>query len=137
VLAGLTVASGTIIMTVVAIFAARAIPPGHDARTPANEAAAMGHLDTIARAQVQHLGQDADEDGARDYATLEELVAEGLLDPTFTGGPRSNYLFSCEPGPGPGARPSAPRAGRSASRRTRWRSIGPAPDADPRTRSAE
>lgn len=83
-----------IVVAVIGIIAAIAIPNLLASRRAANEGAALSAMRTIHSAQVTYLNTA----GAGDYGTLAALGTEGLVDSKLGGGSRSGYTFDCPAG---------------------------------------
>ncbi len=64
-----------------------------------NEAAAIGSLKAITAAQTLFREGDMDDDGAPDYATLQELSDTRLVDMVLGAGQKQGYLFQVAPAP--------------------------------------
>jgi prepilin-type N-terminal cleavage/methylation domain-containing protein len=80
-----------IVVTVIGIIAAVAIPNYYPTRRAANEASALASARTISSAQKTF----ASTEGAGDFAAdLNRLVGVGLLDNSFLSGARSGYNFA-------------------------------------------
>jgi type II secretory pathway pseudopilin PulG len=84
-----------IVIAIIAIIAAIAIPNLLHARKSANETAALGSLKTIASSQTVFREGDKDQDGNLDYGMLSEMSNCGLLDSVLGAGSKSGYFFSC------------------------------------------
>lgn len=78
-----------IVVAIILIIATIAIPSLLRSRQAANESAAVANLRTINTAEVTYLSSSG---GA--YGDLPALVAAGLLDSTFTAGPKAGYNFN-------------------------------------------
>ena len=76
-----------IVLAIIAIVAAFAIPNLMKSRMSANETAAIGALRTILAAEGTYMNRYSV------YATLSELSAEGLIDSSLAGGKKSGYFF--------------------------------------------
>lgn len=74
----------------VGIIAAIAIPNLLASRIAANEGSAVRSLNTIANAETVH------QSTIGKYGTLEELCAQGLIDPALASGVKSGYRFTLE-----------------------------------------
>jgi len=74
----------------VGIIAAIAIPNLLASRIAANEGSAVRSLNTIASAETVHQSMTGN------YGTLEELCAQGLIDPVLAKGVKSGYRFTLE-----------------------------------------
>jgi len=85
-----------IVIAIVAIIAALAVPNLLEARKASNEAAAVSALRTIATAQSLFREGDKDKNSTLDYATsLDALAtAAGVIDPVLQSGTKQGYLFS-------------------------------------------
>src|SRR5258705_2176686 len=99
--AGFTLIELMIVVAIIAIIAAIAIPRLMSARLAANEAAAISTLRSVATAQSQLQSSDAvdtDADGAGEYGYFAELsgarplrVTAAGLPPAGTGGPHEPF----------------------------------------------
>jgi type IV pilus assembly protein PilA len=94
---GFTLIELMIVIALIAIIAAIAIPNMLSARKSANEGAAIGHLKTITNAQHIFSVSDKDNDNSPDYATMAELSESQILDAVLGSGRRQGYLFECGP----------------------------------------
>jgi len=84
---GFTLVELMIVLAVIAIIAAFAIPNLMKSRMSANEASAIGSLRTLMSAQGTYINK------YRVYGTLEQLFNEGLIDNSLGNGRKSGYLF--------------------------------------------
>ena len=84
-----------IVVAIIAIIAAIAIPNLIEARKTGNETAAIGALRTISSTQAQFREGDREGDSALDYATsIGELSSVGLIDNVLGSGTKSGYVFT-------------------------------------------
>lgn len=91
---GFTLIELMIVIAIIAIIAAIAIPNLLEARKSGNESAAIGSLRTIVTAQAMFREADSDEDGVRDYAeTLRALEGVRLIDDVLASGEKQGYCF--------------------------------------------
>ena len=72
---------------------ALAAPKLMEARRHGNEAAAIGALKTIGRAEALFREGDCEHDGNLDYGMLSELYRAELVDPELGSGTRRGYFF--------------------------------------------
>jgi len=84
-----------IVIAIIAIIAAIAIPNLLHARKSANEAAAVGALKTITTSQSVFREGDKEQDGNLDYGMLTELSNVTLIDSVLGKGSKQGYYFSC------------------------------------------
>jgi type IV pilus assembly protein PilA len=102
---GFTLIELMIVVAIIAIIAAIAIPSLLRSRMAANEAAALGSLRQITTGQVSYQAavyEDANGDGLGDYAgDLNDLAsppgpgdAEGFIDEVLAGGEKQGYSFT-------------------------------------------
>jgi len=90
---GFTLVEIMIVVAIIALLAAIAIPNLLGARRNAAEAAAQATLRTISTAYESY----ATRSGGRYNATVADLVSERYLNQDYTsGGPYQGYTFSCE-----------------------------------------
>ncbi len=76
-----------IVLAIIAIIAAFAIPNLMKSRMSANEAGAVGALRTMMSAQAQYMTRYGR------YGTLIELNGDGLIDDSLAGGSKSGYYY--------------------------------------------
>ena len=86
-----------IVVAIISIVAAIAVPTIFEARKSANEAAAIGTLKTIQSCQAVFRESDRDGDGSIDYGTLPELAQAGLIDGILATGTKAGYVFEVGP----------------------------------------
>ena len=94
---GFTLIELMIVIAIIAIIAAIAIPNLIEARKHGNEAAAIGALKTINTCQAIFREGDKDEDGTFNYGDLAALKKAKLCDDVLGSGKKQGYLFECHP----------------------------------------
>lgn len=94
---GFTLIEMMLVIGIIAIVAAMAIPNLFEARKSANEASAIASLKTIATVQALFREADKDKDGSVDYGSMAELATAGLVDSTLASGVKAGYAFECGP----------------------------------------
>jgi prepilin-type N-terminal cleavage/methylation domain-containing protein len=83
-----------IVVAIIAIIAAIAIPNLLEARKTGNETAAIGALRTLSSVQAQFRDGDKESDSVLDYASsLAELSNASLIDNVIASGVKSGYSF--------------------------------------------
>jgi hypothetical protein len=82
-----------IVIAIISIIAAIAIPNMMAARKHGNEASAIGSLKTIVTAETVFNQKDSEADGNLDYGMLSELSNTKLVDSVLGAGTKSGYLF--------------------------------------------
>ena len=83
-----------IVVAVIGIIAAIAIPNMLASRRAANEGSALSAMRSIHSAQITYLNTA----GSGKYGILADLGAEGLIDSDLGNGNRSGYTFDCPAG---------------------------------------
>jgi prepilin-type N-terminal cleavage/methylation domain-containing protein len=82
-----------IVVAIIGIIAAIAIPNLLKSRQAANEASAIGSVRTVGTAQATY---QSTKGKGKDFATdLAALNTEGLIDSTLASGAKSGFNFSC------------------------------------------
>jgi len=84
---GFTLVELMIVLAIIAIIAAFAIPNLMKSRMSANEASAVGSLRALMSAEGTYMNK------YNIYGTLEQLYNEGLVDSSLYAGRKSGYLF--------------------------------------------
>ena len=84
---GFTLVELMIVLAIIAIIAAFAIPNLMKSRMSANETSAIGTLRTIMTSQGVYMNR------YNAYGTLTQLEAEDLVDSSVAGGKKSGYYF--------------------------------------------
>ena len=113
-----------VVVAIIGIIAAIAIPSLLASRRAANEGSALSAMRTIHSAQVTYMNTG----GAGNYGTLANLDTERLVDTSLGTGTKSGYTFSCPagnlaPGPPPTFFATAVPASTAAGTRTGTRSF--------------
>jgi len=83
-----------IVVAIIGIIAAIAVPNLLASKRAANEGSALSAMRSIHSAQVTYLNTA----GAGGYGTLPQLKSEDLLDPVLGNGNKSGYTFNCPAG---------------------------------------
>jgi prepilin-type N-terminal cleavage/methylation domain-containing protein len=91
--AGFTLIELMIVIAIISIIAAIAIPSMLHARKAGNEASALAALKTIGTTEALFRERDAEADGNIDYGMLSELTNTKLLDPVLGTGTKQGYYF--------------------------------------------
>ena len=94
---GFTLIELMIVIAIIAIIAAIAIPNLLAARKQGNEAAAIGALKTITTSQSLYREGDKDGNATLDYGTLTNLSTYSLIDSVLGQGTKQGYFFQAEP----------------------------------------
>lgn len=95
---GFTLIELMIVLVLIAVITAIAIPNLVSARKNANEVAAIGSLKTIANGQQLYRESDKENDGEFDFGSLAELSNTTIIDGTLGSGNRAGYAFETNPG---------------------------------------
>ncbi len=90
---GFTLVELSIVIAVVAVIAAIAIPNLLVVRKHGNESAAVENLRAIANAETMFREGDRERDGNLDYGMLSELSSSAILDSVLGNGTKQGYLF--------------------------------------------
>ena len=95
---GFTLIELMIVIAIIAIIAAIAIPNLIEARKHGNEAAAIGALKTIGTSQSLFREGDKDGNNTLDYGNLTALATASLIDDVLGAGTKQGYTFVVTPG---------------------------------------
>jgi len=96
--AGFTLIELMIVIGVIALIAAIAIPNLFEARKSGNESSAIQTLRTVCTSQTMFREYDKDRDGISNFATdVAQLRAAGLVDPNVGTGTKNGYAFVMQP----------------------------------------
>jgi len=90
---GFTLLELMIVIAIISIIAAIAIPNLMAARMAGNETNAIGALKTIAAAETMFNEGDREGDGNLDYGMLSELSNSVLIDSVLGTGTKAGFLF--------------------------------------------
>lgn len=83
-----------VVVAIIGIIAAIAVPSLFASRRAANEGSALSAMRSIHSAQVTYLNTA----GSGEYGTLTDLGNEGLVDVVLGTGTKGGYTFSCPAG---------------------------------------
>jgi type IV pilus assembly protein PilA len=103
---GFTLIELMIVVTIIVIIAAMAIPNLLRARLHADESAAIGAMRTLSGAEASFITStflDADSDGAGEYGTLGDLasITPPYIDTVLAAGTKQGYSFTITPNADP------------------------------------
>src|SRR5579872_1822265 len=90
---GFTLIELMIVIAIISIIAAIAIPNMLQARKQGNEASAIASLKQIATSQVLFRERDAEQEGNLDFGMLSELNNTNLIDNLVGSGTKQGYMF--------------------------------------------
>ena len=91
---GFTLIELMIVVGIISIISAIAIPNLLEGRRTGNESSAIGSLRMLATAQAMFRQADTEKDNQLDYASsLAELSTVGLIDNVLGSGKKSSYIF--------------------------------------------
>jgi prepilin-type N-terminal cleavage/methylation domain-containing protein len=96
-----------IVVAIILVIAAIAIPNLLKARISANESSAVGSIRTLTVANIQHAAQCADTGFPAALTNLgpgeDDRTSAGIIDEVLTSGVKSDYNFAYTPGAADGA----------------------------------
>lgn len=90
---GFTLIELLMVVTIIALIAALALPNMMASRRMANETSAIASLKQVMNAETLFRESDREKDGNNDYGMLSELVTTDLVDPILGQGTKSGYMF--------------------------------------------
>src|SRR5437762_11647199 len=90
---GFTLIELLMVVTIIALIAAMAIPNMMASRKMANETSCIASLKQIMNAETLFRESDREKDGNIDYGMLSELVSTTLIEPILGQGTKSGYMF--------------------------------------------
>jgi prepilin-type N-terminal cleavage/methylation domain-containing protein len=88
-----------IVVAIIGIIAAIAVPNLLSSRRAANEGSAIGSMRSLNTAQAEYFSTTG---ASTSYGTLAQLNADGLIDSVLSGGTKSGYKFTSVPSGGAG-----------------------------------
>jgi prepilin-type N-terminal cleavage/methylation domain-containing protein len=94
---GFTLIELMIVLVILAVIVAIAIPNLVSSKKSANEGAAISHLKTIANAQTLFRESDKENDNIPDFGNLQELSNTAIIDASLGVGRRTGYVFETGP----------------------------------------
>jgi type IV pilus assembly protein PilA len=95
---GFTTLELIIVVTIIAVIIAIAVPSVISARKSAHEGQAIGALKTLANAQQMFREGDHDGDNLADFGDLMELSNTTMVDSILGSGRKAGYLFDTDAG---------------------------------------
>jgi len=90
---GFTLIELLMVVTIIALIAALAIPNLIASRKMANETSCIASLKQVLNAETLFRETDREKDGNNDYGMLSELVQTGLVDSVLGQGTKAGYMF--------------------------------------------